>query len=491
MAKVNCLGDLLCANTYHPSSTIDNTSYRLLETPDGGYFMTTNIGSYQQYDMLIIRTDSTGDVLWQKIMNGVRDDHIKDVTLTQDGGFLLVGKTGSYGTDTGGPAAFTDVYVVKLNSEGGMEWAKTIGNNQAIDGARAVVATSDGGYAITGRFIERGAFHALLLKMNAVGDVEFIKTFGDSLHRVYSYDIIETDDNGLLLTGSSTLNKDNHQSYSDVFLIKTDAFGDTLWTRSYTGSDPDRGDIGSSVIKTHDGGYAIAVATLSYPTTGFVPNKHVIIKTDSEGHMEFAKSYISGGAHYPEIASFRYNSDIILAGYSNNYSPYFSPTIFRLDSLLQSGCNEVDLSGKTYEQQPPFVVTTPNYTELGGGTWLSSLIREPFTLTAKTLCENIMQEECDPIVITSDYTPSDITAEVDIYPNPADRQIVLEWEQTTSGELFIEIWNQNGQILHQQELSVSSGEQRQSLLIQSYPPGLYTVRIWGDGKERIKRFVKR
>ena len=94
-------------------------------------------------------------------------------------------------------------------------------------------------------------------------------------------------DGNYVVTGSSTLNQNSFQDYPDEFLMKTNTDGDTLWCRSYAGSNIEGSENGSSVVVTPDGSFAVGVATFSYPSVGYVPNKHCVLKTDKDGHMKF------------------------------------------------------------------------------------------------------------------------------------------------------------------------------------------------------------
>jgi hypothetical protein len=131
-------------------------------------------------------------------------------------------------------------------------WTKCYGGLGSDKGAE-VQLTSDGGYIITGRTgsFGAGARDAYLIKTDANGDTLWTKTYG-GLDWDYAYSVKQTTDGGFIVVGGS-------KSFSsggdyDVYLIKTDANGDTLWTRTYGGTDI---EYGSSVQLTSDGGYVI------------------------------------------------------------------------------------------------------------------------------------------------------------------------------------------------------------------------------------------
>ena len=130
-------------------------------------------------------------------------------------------------------------------------WERNYGGT-ANDLGRSVHQTFDGGYIIAGWTYSFGAGGAdvYLIKTDASGDTAWARTYGGPLFED-GYYVAQTADSGYIIVGSTT-------SYgagsNDVYLIKTDASGDTVWTRTYGGSNVDQGN---SVLQTSDG-YVIA-----------------------------------------------------------------------------------------------------------------------------------------------------------------------------------------------------------------------------------------
>ena len=469
------------------SSTVNNTAHKAIQTLDKGYVLATNLGAWMNYDILVVKLNEFGEVVWRKVMNGSRDDQVKDIQQTPDGGYILVGGTNSYGMDTNGSLSYMDIYVVKLDADGEEEWTRTYGNFQTIDNARNVINTSDGGYAVTGRMIERGAFHVFLLKLDADGNTDFIKTYGDTLHRNYAFGLME-DNGNFLITGSTTLLKSDHTAMADAFLIKTDTAGDILWARAYLGSNSDRSDIGSGIVKTDDGGYALPIATMSYPTIGFVPNKHVVIKTDADGHIDNVRSYNDGGSHYTNMATVKVDSGYAVGGFSNANTTDFSTTVYRTNEELGSGCNEKDLSGLTFQQDVPFVTTIPEYETGAGSVWATNTYRDSATFTIMTLCEEIIVQ-CDSL-INPVYAPNAVFSNVLLYPNPVTTNtLYLQLEVQNSDDLTVQVIDFQGKIVANDAIHIVPGNHVFSLSVPDLSSGMYYLRIANRTQNETLKFV--
>jgi hypothetical protein len=121
-------------------------------TTDGGYIMTGYTDSIGAglYDLLLVKTDSEGSTEWSRAFGGGGRDYGNSVVPTADGGYLAAGYTLSYG------AGGDDVYLVRADAEGNLEWQTTYGGS-ASDVGYAVAKTLDGGYAVAGHTLSFGA----------------------------------------------------------------------------------------------------------------------------------------------------------------------------------------------------------------------------------------------------------------------------------------------------------------------------------------------
>lgn len=393
MTKTDCEGEVLWSKSYNASSTIGNVSPRAVELDSGGYVLAASIGQYGSYNILVVKVDEDGTTLWQKVMQGGGDDVVNKVIEARNGDIVIAGHTNSFGQDAGSP--YTDIYIARISADGSYLWGKAIGTDNNIDGAFDVIETADSNLVATGRCIEQGTFYAFLLKMDPAGMPQFMQAYGDTNQYSSGYGLIDAP-GGFALAGSTTVMKNSFQDYPDVFLIRTDATGDTIWTRTYHGTNSDGSENASSLVRMFsDGGYTVAVASMSYPTVGFVPNKHVLLRTDANGNMTAVKSYNNGGSHYPYITKPKGNEGVLLSGFTTNYPPgqnnTFKPLIILTDEDLNSGCNETDRLAQTVQEQPPFQVRTPAYVVASGGSLISSSVSADVVWGDTLLCANIVE----------------------------------------------------------------------------------------------------
>jgi hypothetical protein len=256
LIKTDSIGDTLWTRSYSGNWDIGGA---IRQTIDGGYIITG--GSFLvgagDFDAFLIKTDSSGDTLWTKTYGGLDFDFGRDVQQTMDGGYIVLGTTGSFG------AGDYDEYLIKTDSNGDTLWTRTYGWVNYDHGV-AVRQTMDGGYAIL-----EGGNSAELIKVNTNGDFLWTKSY----FAFMSFSMQETNDSGFVLVGSIST-----PPYSDAYLIKTDKFGDTLWTKAYGDAYIDNG---YDVEKTMDGGYVIVGTSQSF---GPCCANIYIIKTDSFGN---------------------------------------------------------------------------------------------------------------------------------------------------------------------------------------------------------------
>lgn len=352
LTKLNCAGEVEWAKKYGNSSTINNVFSSVIEADNGDIVMVNNVGTFQSYDIVIARIRPTGETVWKQRYGGNRDDAGRSIIQIIDGHFVIAGGTGSWGTDSNSSSSsFTDVYLMKVDQNtGDVIWGKTYGNPNNIDAAYAVTEDAIGNLYATGRCIVDGAFYTFILKTDDEGEVDFFKGFGAGNHRTYGYDIGITSTGDIVLTGSSTINKEYFNSYSDVFLIKTDAEGTPIFTNVYyPWLGEDRSESGSSLVFQDDGGYGIGVPTLSFTnwSSGFVPNKNAVYSINEDGSMNGAYLFNQGGSHYTRLRK-DLDGGYILSNFSNffNSGNEFIPLIVKTDANYEVACNRIDVSSE-------------------------------------------------------------------------------------------------------------------------------------------------
>lgn len=246
------------------------------------------------------------DTIFQYTYGGIQNDICNQVKATYDGGYIMIGSTNSFGHGA------TDMYVVKTDSLGRHQWSKAIGGKLSEQGY-SVEPTYDHGYALLGwtNSYGNGGYDVFLVKTDSVGDIEWQKTYGGS-DWDFGYSIRQTADSGFVICG---------QTYSygagngDVYVVRTDKNGDTLWTRTIGGTGY---DIGNSVCVKHDSIYVIAGATNSF---GIGDTDMYFIQIDNKGIIERDTTY--GSTHNDVASSVNVTSDggYVLSGHTDSITP--------------------------------------------------------------------------------------------------------------------------------------------------------------------------
>jgi len=246
LLRIDSLGDSLWAKTYCLDSVVGAIAQ---QTFDGGYIIagSFNPNGTDYSDSYLMKTDSSGDSLWVKTYGGNGYDGISSFQQTTDGGYIVAGTTESYG------AGDFDVYLIKTDFIGDTLWTRTFGGEEYDDGF-SVQQTFDGGY-IAGGGVESygsGDRNAYVIKIDSMGDTLWTKTFGETDQEDIALSVQQTDDKGYIIgIGAITIG----WGYDDIYLIKTDSIGDTLWTGTY---GTDSLDNVGCVRQTSDGGYVVA-----------------------------------------------------------------------------------------------------------------------------------------------------------------------------------------------------------------------------------------
>jgi hypothetical protein len=217
------------------------------------------------------------DTLWTKTFGGAQMDVGRCVQQTADNGFIVSAHTRSFG------AGWHDYYLIKTNSAGDSIWSRTYGGTQN-DFSRTVQQTADGGYIITGATLSYGAgnFDVYLVKTNAVGDTSWTRVYG-GLYNDWGNSVLQTPDSGYIIAGSTGEN-------TDLLLLKTTSSGNTSWAKTYGGSYL---DAANCIDYTSDGGFIVAGYTESFGTGG--GNKDIwLLKTDANGDTAWTKTFAVG-----------------------------------------------------------------------------------------------------------------------------------------------------------------------------------------------------
>ena len=270
LLKLNSKGGVVWQKTYGEAS--GEYIHSMMQSSDGGFIIageTFSFGSGGE-DAWIIHTLSEGSIDWQQTFGGTGDETITNIQQTSDRGYIAAGETDSFG------AGGSDIWVLKLDSQGNLLWQKTYGGS-GDDDASSVIQTSDGGYMVAGHLNGAPYDCALLLKLKSNGDIEWQQKYDDTGFNSFT-NVKEFSDGGYICTGfTDTMSAGS----SDFWLVKLGSNGTVLWQKIYGGSGD---DAAFSIGLTLYGGYILGGTTASYGAGGA---DFWLVKTSGEGDPVF------------------------------------------------------------------------------------------------------------------------------------------------------------------------------------------------------------
>ena len=254
VVKINEDGTANWKRTFGGSS--NETPYSVVALDAGGILIVgvtfSNDGdvpdSHGESDAWVLKIGENGSLEWSKTLGGTSFDEFWSVLPTEDGGYLVVGRSGSQNGDVAENFGNLDTWLVKLSSVGEVIWSKVYGGSKE-DGASRVINTSDGGYLVIGQTSStdgnvssgNGNVDYWVLKVDSLGDLEWEHSYGGSGADVASDGYEITD--GYLICGYTGSNNNgdvnNFMGYFDCWLIKIDYSGNLIWEKTYGGSKLD------------------------------------------------------------------------------------------------------------------------------------------------------------------------------------------------------------------------------------------------------------
>ncbi|MBK9554981.1 MAG: T9SS type A sorting domain-containing protein [Bacteroidetes bacterium] len=334
---------------YGGSST--DGAYDIDATADGGYITggysysgisgNKTATNYGDSDYWVVKTDSVGNIEWQKTYGGSAFEQVETLSQTADGGYILGGYSvsGISGNKTeANVAGSIDLWIVKIDATGNITWQNAIGGNGS-DYLGSIYPTADGGY-IVGAYSFSGisgdkteavvGFSAdyWILKLNSSGNIVWQNTIGGTGND-YCYRAKEAADGSFIVSGvsNSPISGDKTENSAggvDVWVLKLDNSGNIVWQNTLTAAQT---ETAFEMDITSDGGAVIGTQTYSNSSVdksennisgGITSNDYWIIKLDASGNVEWENT-IGGTSFDHNHALLVMNSgEIVVSGYSQS-----------------------------------------------------------------------------------------------------------------------------------------------------------------------------
>lgn len=441
----------------------NQSHHPLQQTNDGGYIIANSLSPSQ-----LIKTDSNGVVLWSKMMEAGDGEFGYWVEQTSDGGYIIAGNTRDY---PGAPGSF-DVLLIKTDSNGNNEWSKTFGGLN-YDMGFSVKQTNDGGYITVGYTLNfgMGSYDIYLIKTDAFGDTIWTKAYGGGGSET-AYVIQQTSDGGYIIIGhTNSFGAGMH----DVYLLKLDVSGNIDWAKTYGGASNDYGYSGE---QTSDGGYIIIGETQSFGNGG---DDVYLIKTDSVGDIVWTKTY--GGTDDDTGESIQQTSDggYIISGYTTSFGDcVFNTYLIKTDASGSSDCNEYQSTTSTIVTNAAFVENATATMIGSGGITTNSTVADTSILTRIMDCSDFTGLD-QPLVDDNHIT---------LYPNPTSGKLTLEILLDKPQNMQVRVLNMLGQevyMFHSKWMIV--GNYQTEISLAGFAKGIYVLQLKTDTKSTAKKII--
>ncbi len=396
----------------------------------------------------VVRLDASGNLLWNRAIGGFGTEIAREISATSDNGCVIIGGTDTYGQGGG------DMYTVKLNSAGTVQWSSPIGTINPESGY-GILAASDGSIVVVGRCFPLGFGGAqpFVIKYDSNGNVIWNKYFtshDDSDFFVPS-DMVEAN-GGYVISGyTDTSNGSNKGS----FLTKISTSGNHQWTRIIGTPGNDNG---YSMEKTSDGGFIISGIYFGSTAAAF------ITKTDSSGvPVWYSRSTTPGNSYSYGVIQLN-NGTYISAG---NTDAVDGTDIFliQLDAIGNTCCaTSVAVSNGL------LATTSATFGTAGTGVGIDSVGVADNGGSGLFSC------------ISPAGVESTLSAEmIHVYPNPALEEVTIVGLE---GFDHLSVVNALGGMMY--EVDINAGEIK--LQLTSYPAGVYFINLYTKEKLVTKKF---
>lgn len=317
----------------------------IIQTSDGSYVAAGFLDAGNGFsDMWVIKFSATGTIEWEQVWGGTKEDMANSIIQTTDGGYAFTGYTYSTDGDVSGNHGDSDISIVKLDASGNVQWQKILGGT-ANEFANSIIQTTDDGYAVAGLTSSNngnvsgnhGGFDMWVVRLDSAGDMQWQKTLGGTGSDAAS-SIIRTADGGYAVAGYAFSNSGNISGNNgdyDMWAVKLNGAGDILWQKPLGGT---KEESANCIIQAADGGYIVAGRTQSDELSGYHGSRDALVtKIDASGTTVEWQKVLGGTGNEVAYSVFRTtDGKFVVAGTSSSADgdisgpPYGSDDFFIL-----------------------------------------------------------------------------------------------------------------------------------------------------------------
>lgn len=502
-------GQIAFKKKYQRNGTLHEAN-KMIETRDGGFLIAgsadgaTGVG----LDIFIIKLNNDGDTTWTNLVGGAGNEGGMDVKQIHDNGYILTGRTASFGTGN------NDIFLIRLDAFGSILWSKTYGE-VGNDVGYAVEQTPDHGFMVAGQleYPASGNIDGCIIKVDSVGDVQWSKLIGSSFPYEF-FSVTKTSSGSYLFAGVERISSTS----AYLLLSNMNILGDTVWTRTY---DMGGFAFAPSSIEINNNSFIVSGSVTQSPSTF---NDFFALNIDSTGNIKWAKRYPIQNDDYCSAIVSQSNGNFILNGFTSPaLSANFDGMYLSVDSLgnplgariFPTGNLEISNSG-VYTTQGCYAAVA---SELDFSNGIQSIV---FSKT-----DSLMNPACSyrdtiisPLAISpqsvnaflsvsswsggNSFTPtansglSDTTicavftsvsnpAETlfNVFPNPFDSDVQITFKDNINYKIMVL------DIAGKEIMSTSTNAFQKKLELRDYAKGIYLIKITSEERSYFHKLIKR
>ncbi len=316
--KTNSLGDIEWTKSY--GGALPDFASCILKANDGNYFVLGYSQSFGggDYDTYLLKINTSGDTLWTKTYGSYGNEQGREIVPTADDNYMIVGFTNGLATPD------YNAYLTKINIDGDVIWSKEYGGG-AYEAGASVKQCADGGYIMIGQTYSygHGNSDAWIVKTNSTGDTLWTRAIGGVLYDEGIFTLENSDSSLMFCIRDSSSGAGD----VDIKIVKTSNNGTIIWDKNYGG---DKKDTGKMIQPTSDEGYIIAGHSRSF---GWVNPDMWLIKINTSGDTLWTQHY--GGADHEHCYTARQTSDggFIAIGHTESFSSTDEIMMLKLNSI--------------------------------------------------------------------------------------------------------------------------------------------------------------
>lgn len=487
-------------------STMSDYGESIQPTSDGGYITIGVSGANDNDasgnkgfdDVWVIKLDNIGNIQWQKNFGGTDYDQGLDIHQTLDGGYIFLALTRSNDLDVSGNHSLvgqSDYWVVKLSNTGAIQWKKCYGGSswEGYNQGGKMILTKDGGYCFAGSSRsndgdvsgKHGQEDVWVVKLDIVGNIQWQKCYGSN-DNDSGYDITETTDGGYIVcsVNGSNISGDVTQIYGagDAWLIKINSSGLIQWQKTYGGPNLERAH---KVRQTVDKGYIFCSWTgangndvIGYKGGN---NDYWIVRTDSNGVIKWAKCFGGTGGDIPHGLGTTNDGGYVIVGNSYSLDGDITSNIYADDMWvikIDDFGNIVwqkNYGGNVSDYGLYIIQTSDNGFIISG--WSSSTNGD---VTSNKGYQDMWIVKLNPFT-GIDEIPV-LNGQYSLYPNPSSTLLYIKNTNNIKIDALIVLDIVGRKVLEQKETS--------QINIQSLVPGIYNLVINSEGISHSYKFIK-